>query len=159
MDPTITQPGAVHPKNDMEGVNTPGAFTTFNDNTAIFCGNGTVTPAQGTGYYIGWLASTDNALRPFDKNNAAATFAAQLVLQQNKNLARLTPERPIPQGELLHMDGASLKSVLAPFASRLDELRDVVARAESNAGAIEDNDAMSRATGNVRTQGRTLPPF
>ena len=52
------------------------------------------------------------------------------------------------------MDGAALKDVLRPFANKLDTLRAFVA---NMASGTEANSAMNRATGNVRTHGRTLP--
>ncbi len=157
MAQSIQHVGAVHARNDMEGVQTPGAFTTFDDDTAVFCGNGSVTAGQATAHYISFLAKSDPAFKPFDGEAQAGTFGARLMLQKNQHLKGLTPEKPVPEGELFQMDGASLKAVLAPFASRLDELRAFVAQSSSAGGGIESTDEMARVTGNVRTQGRNLP--
>lgn len=153
----IQQVAGVRQKSDTEGVSVPGAFTTFDDGTATFCGNGVTTCAQATGHYIDWLAKNEAAFRPFAGNEPAASLGAQLFLQQNRRLEGVSADKPVPNGELFHMDGTRLKDLLAPFAKNVDELRKVVENAAGHAGAPEGGGAMAKATGNVASRGLRLP--
>jgi len=149
----ISTVGAVRSRSDMQGVDEPGAFTAFDDNTAIFTGNGKISPQQITSIYLALLAKGDKEMAQFAASQDAAILGARSFIDQNRQLAGLTTQSPIPNGEQFNMDGTSLKDLLRPFANNLDALRAAV----GEQGGLEGNSAMSRATGNVRTQGRTLP--
>lgn len=153
MTQTIQQVGAVHAKNDMEGVDNPGTFTVFEDDMAIVCGDGNVTPADATGRFIDWMASKDPAFAPFGDNSSAATLGAQSMLQKNPQLGLAGVDDPIPTGQLFQMDGKSLKQLLAPFANRLDELRTFVVQA----GGLDGDRATGQVLGKTRTPGLGIP--
>ncbi|MBN1961276.1 MAG: hypothetical protein JW841_10030 [Deltaproteobacteria bacterium] len=154
MTESIQQVGAVHAKNDMNGVDNPGTFTAFEDDSAIFCGNDSITPNQATGHYLNWMAVQDATLTPFSDNSAASTYGAQFMLQQNQHLNMTNVDAAIPKGELFHIDGKSLKQLLAPFANRLDELRSMIAQ---TSGGIDGNAASNQVLGKTRTPGTGIP--
>ncbi len=150
----ITNVGKVHSREDMQGVDQPGTFTTFDDDTAIFTGNGKVTPEQITAHYINFLGKDDKDIASFAKSGDAALLGARTFIDDNKQIAGLTAQSVIPNNAQFNMDGAKLKDLLRPFAGKLDSLREAVAKMNE---ALEGNNAMNRATGQVRTMGRTLP--
>ncbi len=154
--PMITNVGGVRSAGEMEGVNDPGAFTTFDDGTAIFTGGNGVTFEQAAGHYINNLAEQDTAMQVFANNQNAARFGAQFMLQQNQQFAGKAASSEVPQGEQFQMDGTKLKDVLKPFANNLDQLRNMVANMSVESGSGMDS-ATARTIGNARTPARGLP--
>lgn len=153
MATNIQQVGRVHAPDDMSGVDTPGAFTAFEDNTAIVCGDGKLTPTDATAAFIGYLAKGDPAMAALAGQPPAATFGARLMLQHNQHLAGVTPDGAIPRGERFDMDGMTLKQALTPFANRLDELRELLSQ---SSGAGMDA-GTAKVMGNTRAPARGIP--
>lgn len=154
MASNIQQVGRVHATDDMSGVDTPGAFTAFEDQTAIVCGDGKLTPADATAAFINYLGKADPGLKPFVGDTSAATFGARLMLQRNQQLAGLGADGAIPQGERFNMDGMTLKQALTPFANRLDELRELVAQ---SSGGVGMDPGTAKVMGNTRAPARGIP--
>ena len=158
MTQAIQQVGAVHASDDMDGVNTPGAFTAFEDNTAIFCGDGSITCTQATGHFLDYIAQNDPTMAPFGGNPAGATLGARAMLQQNNQLGLQSPDAAVPRGELFHMDGKSLKQLLAPFADRLDELSAFVAQSSTGGAGVGGVDsATNQVLGKTQARGVGIP--
>jgi hypothetical protein len=154
MASNIQQVGRVHATDDMSGVDTPGALTAFEDQTAIVCGDGKLTPTDATSAFINYLAKTDPGMTAFAGQPSAATFGAQLMLQRNQQLSGLGADSAIPRGERFNMDGMTLKQALAPFASRLDELREFVAQ---SSGGVGMDAGTNKVMGNTRAPARGIP--
>jgi hypothetical protein len=154
MASNIQQVGRVHATDDMSGVDTPGAFTAFEDQTAIVCGDGKLTPTDATSAFINYLAKTDQGMTSFAGQQSATTFGAQLMLQRNQHLSGLTPDRAIPRGERFTMDGMTLKQALTPFANRLEELREFVSQ---SAGGVGMDAGTAKVMGNARAPARGIP--
>jgi hypothetical protein len=155
--PTVTQLSQVHSRDDMEGVDIPGALTLFDDLTAIFTGNGVTSPEEAAARFIELQGKNDGAIQLFAGNPSAATFAANFFLQNNRQLpAGMTAQTPIPNGQQFEMDGARLKTMLAPFANNLEQLSKMVANMGVGSGG-EKSSAMDRATGTVRSVGLKIP--
>ena len=153
MATNIQQVGRVHARDDMSGVDTPGAFTAFEDDTAIVCGDGKLTPTDAAAAFIGFLAKGDTGMAPLAGQPSAATFGARLMLQRNQHLAGLAPDAAIPRGERFDMDGMTLKQALTPFANRLDELRELV----SQAPGVGMDAGTAKVMGNARAPARGIP--
>lgn len=131
-----------------------GALTFFEDGEVSFAGDGVHTPADVTARVIQRLAeSGDLELQPLVNSRDAAVFAAQNALEENNpTLRNQDAEAPVPEGTVFLVQTNDLKSLLAPFKNRLDELRELVIEGRTGMGG------RNQATGHgVFTQGRTLP--
>jgi hypothetical protein len=137
----------------MTGVDDPGAFTAFDDGTAIVCGDGNITPTQATTYYLDYLVARDSTLAPFDKDPAAAAYGAQLFVKNNAKLGLTSIDTPIPLGGRFSMESMSLKQLLAPFVGKLDTLRALVAQG----GGLGGNRVTNQVLGKTRAPALGIP--
>jgi hypothetical protein len=149
----IQQATAVRDRSDMQGVDKPGTFTVFNDNSAVFCGDGSVTFRGATSHFIGYMAKSDSKLARLSDSDDAATLGARLVLQQNPTFSGCSPDDAVPRGAQVQMNGDSLKALLKPYASD-DGLKQLRSALES---MTFDAKPESRVTGQVRSKGLGLP--
>ncbi len=150
----IQQVGGVRDRSDMSGVDQPGAFTVFNDNSAIFTGDGSITFQGATGHFVGYLAKQDPAMARLAQVAMAAELGARLVLQQNPGFAGQKPSDVVPRGAQVNMQGDSLKALLKPFATE-EGIKKLQSALETM--SFEGGGGASRVTGQVRSKGLGLP--
>jgi hypothetical protein len=131
-----------------------GALTLFDDNEAVFTGNGVTTPTDVMARVIELNADTIDALKVFVDAREAHVFAAQRnLLMHNPHLRGQDAERPVPAGQQFFARGGDdLKALLAPFKNNMGALREMVGDARTGLGG------RSTTTGHgVHSRGLDLP--
>jgi len=131
----------------------------LNDATLDFMGDGAAKASSITARFLELNPLKDPLLDGFKGTEAAAKYAAEVALREpkNRNLLEkgLTADSAIPAGEIFTVKNSDLKKALAPFKGRLNELRSALANLQPAVAGMSKGQA--KATGNVITQGRTLP--
>ncbi len=130
----------------------------INDVTVDFRGDGETTASKITARFLELNPLKDPLLGDFKGSEAAAKFAAEVALRSAKNShlreKGLSADSPIPAGELFTAKQSELKTALAPYKGRLNELRAALSNLQP-AGSMSKG--QNKVIGNVRSQGRGLP--
>lgn len=131
-----------------------------NEAVLDFRGDGKTKATSVTARFLELNPLQDPLLGDFKGSSAAAKYAAEVSLRMNPKNRQLlekgvSADSAIPNGELFSVKNSDLKRALAPFKGRLNELQSALANLQP--AGLGMSKGQAKATGNVMTQGRTLP--
>ena len=131
----------------------PGALNVDDKDQVTFFGDGVTSPRD----VMARVIELEPELKEFHRNQDAAHYTALMNMNaHNPALRGRAPDAPLPKMEQFHAQaGRELKTLLAPLANRLDELRSMVASMGTT--PIGADKRQSVVTGNVRSLGLVLP--